>query len=73
MSESESEPYKVVFLGGPDVGKGKIMKSLMYASFDPDIVELMSAQFVRKALTLENGKSVTFEIWDTESTSQSRR
>ena len=62
---SESEPYKVVFLGGPDAGKEEIMKSLMSTSFGPDIIELMSAQFVKKALTLENGKSVTFKIWDT--------
>ena len=60
-----SDPYKVVLLGESGVGKTCIIAQFTNGVFDPDTVTSLTAQFIRKAITFEDGKSVTFDIWDT--------
>ena len=60
-----SDPYKVVLLGESGVGKTCIIAQFTNGVFDPDTVTSLTAQFIRKAITFEDEKSVTFDIWDT--------
>ena len=66
------EPHKVVLLGESNVGKIDIIVQYSLGYWDPDKVNSMSAQFVRKTLDLEDGKSITLDIWDTPGQEQYR-
>ena len=60
-----SYSYKVVFLGESDVGKNDIISLLTTGKFDPKTVTSFDAQFIRKTIELPEGKSISFDIWDT--------
>ena len=60
-----NETHKVILLGESNVGKLDIIVQYSRGYWDPDKVNSMSAQFVRKTLDLEDGKSITLDIWDT--------
>ena len=60
-----SEPYKVVLLGESGVGKTCIIAQFTNGVFDPDTVTSLTAQFIRKTISFEDNKSITFDIWDT--------
>ena len=60
-----SDPFKVVLLGESGVGKTCIIAQFTNGVFDPDTVTSLTAQFIRKTVSFEDGKSVTFDIWDT--------
>jgi small GTP-binding protein len=60
-----SDPYKVVLLGESGVGKTCIIAQFTNGVFDPDTVTSLTAQFIRKTISFEDNKSITFDIWDT--------
>ena len=60
-----SDPYKVVLVGESGVGKTCIIAQFTSGKFDPSTVSSLTAQFIRKTLEFPDGKSLTFDIWDT--------
>ena len=60
-----SDPYKVVLVGESGVGKTCIIAQFTSGKFDPSTVSSLTAQFIRKTLEFPEGKSLTFDIWDT--------
>ena len=60
-----TEPYKVVLIGESGVGKTCIIAQFTSGKFDPSTVSSLTAQFIRKTLEFPEGKSLTFDIWDT--------
>lgn len=64
MSENQ-DPYKVVLVGESGVGKTCIIAQFTQGKFDPGTVTSLTAQFIRKTLEFPEGKSLTFDIWDT--------
>jgi len=60
-----TDPYKVVLVGESGVGKTCIIAQFTSGKFDPSTVSSLTAQFIRKTLEFPEGKSLTFDIWDT--------
>ena len=60
-----TDPYKVVLIGESGVGKTCIIAQFTSGKFDPSTVSSLTAQFIRKTLEFPEGKSLTFDIWDT--------
>jgi len=60
-----AEPYKVVLIGESGVGKTCIIAQFTSGKFDPSTISSLTAQFIRKTLEFPEGKSITFDIWDT--------
>ena len=60
-----SDPNKVVLVGESGVGKTCIIAQFTSGKFDPSTVSSLTAQFIRKTLEFPEGKSLTFDIWDT--------
>ena len=65
MAEEEEQTYKVTLIGQSGVGKTCIIAQFINNSFDPDTISSASAQFLRKVITFEDDKRITFDIWDT--------
>ena len=60
-----AEPYKVVLIGESGVGKTCIIAQFTQGKFDAGTVSSLTSQFIRKTLEFPEGKSLTFDIWDT--------
>ena len=59
------DPYKVVLLGESGVGKTCILNQFTEGKFDPYTPSSITVNFKRKTIKLPEGKTVTFDIWDT--------
>ena len=60
-----TDPYKVVLVGESGVGKTCIIEKFNTGKYDPFISSSITANFFRKTLEFPEGKSLTFDIWDT--------
>ena len=57
--------YRVVLLGKQAVGKTCLINQYINGKFDPETISSLTAQFIRKTLEFADGKTITFDIWDT--------
>ena len=57
------ESYKVVFLGEESVGKPEIIKTFVYGISSDNSNKLLN--HIKKTITLEGDKSITFDLFDT--------
>lgn len=55
---------KVVFLGGPGVGKTSLLKRLVLDSFDKDYSSTIGVEFFTKPVQVGD-KTINLQIWDT--------
>ena len=62
---SSSEVFKVVFLGESMVGKTNILYQFNEGKFHPDSQQSLTAQFIRKEISLPDKSTITFDLWDT--------
>ena len=60
-----SDPYKVALVGESGVGKTCIIKKFINGKFDPNTESSHTSQFIRKTIEFPEGKSLTFDVWDT--------
>ena len=60
-----SEEIKVVLLGEAFVGKTCIINKFFSNEFNLNTTSNLSAQYVTKKIEFEDGKSLSFDIWDT--------
>ena len=60
-----SEEIKVVLLGEAFVGKTCIINKFFSNEFNPNTTSNLSSQYVKKKIEFEDGKSLSFDIWDT--------
>eukprot|EP01119_Soliformovum_irregulare_P008041 TRINITY_DN2079_c0_g1_i1.p1 TRINITY_DN2079_c0_g1~~TRINITY_DN2079_c0_g1_i1.p1 ORF type:complete len:199 (-),score=40.41 TRINITY_DN2079_c0_g1_i1:44-640(-) len=65
MADEKAYPMKVVLLGQSFVGKSSIVLRFVQDKFFPKTEGTIGAAFLTKALTLDDGTNVKFEIWDT--------
>ena len=59
------DPYKITLLGESCVGKTCIINRFCNNKFDTKTMQSETAQYIRKTLEFPEGKSLTFDIWDT--------
>ena len=62
---SQADPYKVVLIGESGVGKTCIIAQFTNGKFDPNTVTSLTAQYIKKIIEFPDGRSLTFDIWDT--------
>ena len=60
-----NDPQKIVLLGESCAEKTDIISVFSLGYYDPEKIKSLTAQFIRKTLDFEDGKSVTLDIWDT--------
>lgn len=57
--------YKILILGNCSVGKSSILNRYVNNSFSEFQLSTIGLDVINKNLTLDNGKEVTLQIWDT--------
>ena len=57
--------YKIVVIGPSDTGKTNLINRYVNNSYDDQTYHSMSATYVRKRVTLDNGEIINNDIWDT--------
>jgi small GTP-binding protein len=62
---NKTNTCKVVLLGDSGVGKTCLISRYICGSFDHNCPTTNGASFVTKELTLDDGKTISLDIWDT--------
>jgi len=65
MVESRTNQYKLVILGNTNVGKTCVVHRFVQDRFLDVSEPTIAANFHTKAVDLEDGRKVNFEVWDT--------
>ena len=57
--------YKIVVIGQSDTGKTNLINRYVNNSYDDRAYHSISANYVRKRVTLDNDEIINNDIWDT--------